>query len=85
MIKSLITGPLAVVLVAALPLLLVTGVLVVVVLVSLFPARKMRAHTRRLIELLTVYAAVLRNVDRPPPPACDHDPTHWGGSAPGRF
>ena len=67
MMKSLIAGPLAVVLVTALPLVLVTGVLVVVALVSLFPARKLRVHSCRLIRLLTAYAAVLRDVGRAPP------------------
>lgn len=66
-IKSLVAGPLAVVLVTALPLVLVTGVLVVVALVSLLPARKLRAHICRLVRLLTAYAAVLKDVGRPPP------------------
>ncbi len=66
-IKGLVAGPLAVVLVTALPLVLVTGVLVVVALVSLLPARSLRAHTCRLIELLTAYAAVLHDLGRPPP------------------
>lgn len=59
-IKGLVAGPLAVVLVTALPLVLVTAVLAVVALVSLLPAQKLRTHVCRLIGLLTAYAVVVR-------------------------
>ncbi|MGH3870775.1 MAG: hypothetical protein ACRDSR_04545 [Pseudonocardiaceae bacterium] len=68
-IKSLVEKPLAVAFVAALPLVLVTGVVVLLALVSLLPARRLRTHTYRLIKLLTAYVTVLRDSGRLPPPA----------------
>lgn len=76
MINNVASGPLVVIFVAALPLVLVTAVLAVVVLVSLLPGDRLREHARLVIKDLTNYAAVLRGTSPPPTSPLEPSPLH---------
>jgi len=60
MIKNGVTVPLAVPLVAALPLVILTVLVSALVVVALVPGAAHRAHVYRLIGVLGEYAAIVR-------------------------